>query len=109
MNWSAPLVVAGLAGVATVVVAALLRLLAGADANALTPDGLVPLLIAVAALCVVGLVGRDHPSVAWLASIVALSIATIEIAGIARALRPSLDLDAWAGSPSPFVWPRSLR
>jgi len=84
-----------LAAVAAVVVAALLQLRAGADADALTPDGFVPLMIAVAALCVVGLVGRDHPSVAWLASIVALSIATIEIAGIARALRPSLGLDSW--------------
>lgn len=95
MNRSASLVVAGLAAVAAVVVAGLLRLRPGANADALTPDGLVPLLIAVAALCVVGLARRDHPSVAWLASIAALSLATVEIAGIARALRPSLEPDAW--------------
>ena len=95
MNRSPALVVAGLAAVATVGVAVALRLLAGADAVELTPDALVPLLIAVAALCVVGLASRPRPSVAWLAAIAALSLATVEIAGVTRALRPSIEPDAW--------------
>lgn len=95
MNRSAGLVVAGLAALAAVVVAGLLRLGPGAEAAPLTPDAVVPLLVAVAALCVVGLARQGHPSVAWLASIAALTLATIEIAGISRALRPTLDPDAW--------------
>jgi signal transduction histidine kinase len=89
------LVVAGLAAVVAVGVAALLRLRPGADPVELTPDSLVPLLIAVAALCVVGLTREHRPSVAWLASIAALSLATVEIAGVTRELRPSLGPDAW--------------
>lgn len=95
MNRSRSLTVAGLAAVAAVVIAGLLRLQRGADAAALTPDALVPLLIAVAALCVVGLARQDRQSIAWLATIAALSLATFEIAAITRALRPSLDPDAW--------------
>ena len=95
MNRSPYLVLAGLAAVAAVAVAVLLRLQLGAGAAALTPDAVVPLLLAAAALCVVGLAMQHHPSVAWLASIAALALATIEIAGVARALRPSLDPDAW--------------
>jgi signal transduction histidine kinase len=95
VNRSPALVVAGLAAVLAVAVAALLRLQPGVDAVALTPDDLVPLLIAVAALCVVGLVRQHRPTAAWLASIAALALATVEIAGVTRALRPSLDPDAW--------------
>ena len=95
MNQSPSLVVAGLAAVVAVGVAALLRLRPGADPVELTPDALVPLLIAVAALCVVGLATERRPSVAWLASIAALSLATVEIAGVTRELRPSLEPDAW--------------
>jgi signal transduction histidine kinase len=95
VNRSPSLVVAGLAAVAAVAVAVLLRLQPGTDAAAPTPDALVPLLIAVAALCVVGLARHERPSVAWLAAIAALSLATVEIAGTTRALRPSLDPDAW--------------
>ena len=95
MNRSHALVVSGLAALAAVVIAGLLRLWPGPDVVPLTPETLVPLLIAGAALCVVGLARRDHPSIAWLASIAALSLATVEIASIARALRPSLEPDAW--------------
>ena len=87
--------VAGLAAVVAVVVAGLLRLRPGSDPTELTPDSLVPLLIAVAALCVVGLAREQRPSVAWLASIAALSLATVEIAGVTRELRPSHEPDAW--------------
>ena len=95
MNRSPSLIVAGLAALAAVAVAWLLRLRPGADPVELTPDALVPLLISIAALCVVGLARQHRPSVAWLASIAALSLATIEIAGITRELRPSLDPEAW--------------
>jgi signal transduction histidine kinase len=95
VNRSPTLVVAGLAAVVAVAVAGLLRLRPGADPVELTPDALVPLLIALAALCVVGLAREQRPSVAWLASIAALSLATIEIAGVTRELRPSLEPDAW--------------
>jgi signal transduction histidine kinase len=95
VNWSAARVVAGLAALAAVVIAGLLRLRPGADVAALTPDAVVPLLIAVAALCVVGLARQHRQSVAWLASIAALSLATVEIAAITRAQRPTLDPDAW--------------
>lgn len=94
MNRSPSLVVAGLAAIVAVAIAGLLRLRPGADPVELTPDSLVPLLIAVAALCVVGLAREQRPSIAWLASIAALSLATVEIAGVARELRPSLDPDA---------------
>ena len=95
MKRSPALVVAGLAAVAAVVVAGLLRLQPGAGAVAVTPATLVPLLIAAAALCVVGLATPRHPSAAWLASIAALSLATIEIAGVTRTLRPALEPGAW--------------
>jgi signal transduction histidine kinase len=95
VNRSPSLVVAGLAAVVAVGVAALLRLRPGADPVELTPDSLVPLLIAVAALCVVGLARERRPSAAWLASIAALSLATVEIAGVTRELRSSLEPDAW--------------
>jgi signal transduction histidine kinase len=95
VNRSPALVVAGLAAVVAVMVAGWLRLGPGADAQAQTPDALVPLLIALAALCVLGLARQHRSSVAWLASIAALSLATVEIAGTTRALRPSVDLDAW--------------
>jgi signal transduction histidine kinase len=95
VNRSPSLVVAGLAAVAAVVVVGILRLWPGSDPAELTPDALVPLLIAVAALCVIGLAREQRPSVAWLASIAALSLATVEIAGVTRELRPSLEPDAW--------------
>lgn len=95
MRRAPALAVAGLAAVAAVIVAGLLRLRPGADAAFRTPDALVPLLVAVAALCVVGLARERRPSVTWLATIAALSMATVEIAGVTRALRPLLDPDAW--------------
>jgi signal transduction histidine kinase len=89
------LALAALTAVGSVVVAWLLRLGPAAGVLEATPDELSPLLLATAALCVVGLARAGRPSLAWLAAIAALSLATVEIAGVTRALRPSVDPDAW--------------
>jgi signal transduction histidine kinase len=95
LSRSPALVIAALAAVGSVLVAGLLRLGTLDRAVAPAPEALVPLLLAVAALCVVGLARDRHPSVTWLSTIAALSLATVEIAAIARTLRSSLDADAW--------------
>ena len=60
-------------------------------------NGLIPLLIAVAFLCVVGLARGRHPSIAWLATIGAAFTVTIDLAGYALAvgLKVGVDETAW--------------
>ena len=70
----------------TVVLAGLRFGIVGPTASALPPDKALPLLIAVAFLCVVGLTRRDHRSVAWLATIGAASVVTIDLATLLRQL-----------------------
>ena len=61
----------------------------------LAPEAVIPLLGAAAALCVVGLAIDRRPTVAWLATVTALSIATVDLASLARIERPSLTTEAW--------------
>jgi signal transduction histidine kinase len=86
--------VAALAALAALGVAVVVRLVVH-DPAGLRPDDVVPILLAIAALCVVGLSHRRHPTVAWLAIITALTICTIDFATTMRAAAPTADADGW--------------
>jgi signal transduction histidine kinase len=86
--------VAALAALAALGVAVVVRLVVH-DPAGLRPDDVVPILLAVAALCVVGLSRRQHPTVAWLAIITALTICTIDIATTMRMAAPTSSPDGW--------------
>ncbi len=90
------LVVAAMGATAATVVAIAIRVGWTLNGGAATPAAMVPLLVASAALCVVGLTIRRHPSVAWLATIAALTISTIDLAAIARVGRATLDAASWS-------------
>jgi signal transduction histidine kinase len=60
-----------------------------------TPYELIPLLIAAAFLCVVGLARRRHPSTAWLATIGAAFTVTIDLAAYARLVGLDIGDDPW--------------
>ena len=84
-----------LGATAMTVVLGVLRL--GVLGSGLTtvPYDLIPLLVATAFLCVVGLAHSTHASVAWLATIGAAFTVTIDLAAYARAIRPDVDGEAW--------------
>ena len=86
---------AGLGAVAATAALALLRLGVVGPLGAASLEDLLPTLIAAGFLCVVGLAWRDHPTVAWLATIAAASVATIDLATYARSVRPLVIGDAW--------------
>jgi signal transduction histidine kinase len=93
------LVVASLAAITATLVLALARAgVASARASgvAATPATAVPLLLAIGALCIVGLTIRTHRSAAWLAVIAAMAIDTVDLAAVARAVRPVADPETWA-------------
>ncbi|HSL33368.1 MAG TPA: hypothetical protein VK871_06945 [Candidatus Limnocylindrales bacterium] len=46
-------------------------------------------------LCVVGLARRDHPTVAWLATIAAAAVVTVDLAAYARPVRTAVHADGW--------------
>jgi signal transduction histidine kinase len=56
---------------------------------------MLPILVASAALCVVGLTASRHPTVAWLALIVALVTTTIDLATVGREQRAVLAPETW--------------
>lgn len=88
-------VVAGLgAVVATAGLVALRTGLLGPPAVA-SPDDLVPALVAIGLLCVLGLVRRDRPTAAWLATIGAIAIVTIDLAAHARVVALRVDDPTW--------------
>ncbi len=89
------LIVAAMAATAATAVAIVIRVGWTLAGGAATPGAMVPLLVALAALCVVGLTIRRQPSVAWLATIAALAICTIDLAALARVGRATLDAAAW--------------
>jgi signal transduction histidine kinase len=60
-----------------------------------SPEELIPVLIATAFLCVVGLARAAHPSITWLAILGAAFTVTIDLAAYARAVRAEVDDDAW--------------
>ena len=69
-----PLVVAGSAAVGVVGILALVRFGIVLDLPTPTPETLLPLLVAVALLCLAGLTWQPRASVAWLSIIGALAI-----------------------------------
>jgi signal transduction histidine kinase len=89
------LTVAAIGVVAMTVVLAVLRL--GIFGPVVVPpsDGLVPLLIATGCLCVIGLTRTAHRTVAWLATIGAAFVVTLDLASYARLVRPEVSQDAW--------------
>jgi signal transduction histidine kinase len=71
------------------------RLAAGTRSEAVAPGIAVPSLLALAALCAGLLAARTRPAIAWLASITASAIVTIDLAAVARTGRADLDDLAW--------------
>jgi signal transduction histidine kinase len=55
----------------------------------------IPVLIAGAFLCAIGLARAKHPSIAWLATVGAAFTVTIDLATYARTVRPEVGEDAW--------------
>jgi signal transduction histidine kinase len=82
------------AAVLDVILGGLIRVW-GVGGHALAPEAVLSILSAAAALCVVGLSIDRRPTVAWLATITGLSIATIDLASLARSERPSATAEAW--------------
>jgi signal transduction histidine kinase len=87
--------VTALGAVAATALLALLRLGAIGPSAAVGGDELLPLLIAAGLLCVIGLARREHPTVAWIATIAALAVVTIDLASYARVVRPTVDAETW--------------
>ena len=69
-------------------------------ASGLSTDAVVPLLMAGAALCVLGLTVVRRPGVAWLAIVAVLAIVTIDVATTLRAQATPLERTVGAGWPS---------
>lgn len=90
-----PLLIAGAGAVASTVALALVRVGALLGGQAATPQATLPVLVALALLCVVGLTATRRPVVAWIAIIADLSIATLDLASLARSIRPTLDGSSW--------------
>lgn len=82
-----------LAAVVLTMFAIVVRSTIGGDVR--SPDAMLPILVALAALCVLGLARVAHPTVGALALILVLSITTVELAGIARVNRGSLEANVW--------------
>lgn len=99
MSGRAGLVLAGLAAALASLVLGLVRLAGPVGVVATSPDGALPWLVTVALVCVVALTNRRRPTVAWLASILALSIATIDLATALRSGREATGGDLWPWLP----------
>lgn len=67
----------------------------GLGGESRSPDAMLPVLVALASLCVVGLTRTSRPGLASLALILALSTLTVDLASIGREHRPDLDPGAW--------------
>jgi signal transduction histidine kinase len=80
---------------AMTVVLGLLRIGAIGSRPSTSPYEFIPVLIAGAFLCVIGLARAKHPSIAWLATIGAAFTVTIDLAAYARTVRPEVNADAW--------------
>jgi signal transduction histidine kinase len=79
----------------TAVVAAFRFGIVGPGARVDSADDVLPLLIAAGLLCVVGLTRREHRTVAWLGTIGAAFVLTIDIATYAREVRLVVDPQEW--------------
>jgi len=89
------LTVAALGAVAMTVVLAGVRLGIFGPVPIAASDKLVPLLIATGCLCVIGLARTAHRTVAWLATIGAAFVVTLDLVLYARQLRLEVSEDAW--------------
>jgi len=89
------LTVAALGAVAMTVVLAGVRFGIFGPVPIAASDDLVPLLIATGCLCVIGLARTAHRTVAWLATIGAAFVVTLDLASYAGQLRLELSQDAW--------------
>jgi signal transduction histidine kinase len=67
----------------------------GVGGGSSSPEAMLPFLLSAAALCVVGLAARRHPTTAWLALIFALAATTIDLASFGREQRAVIGPDAW--------------
>ena len=94
MSRSRVFAVLGLAAVALIIVLGGYRL-AVSEGSAVTPDAMVPFLVASASLCVAGLATPRHPTLAWLALIAALSTITVDLAGYGRDHRADVGAETW--------------
>ncbi len=94
MSRSGVFAVLGLAAVGLIIALGGYRVAVG-EGSAVTPDVMVPFLVASAAMCVVGLAMGSHPTVAWLALIVALSTITVDLASFGRDHRADLGPETW--------------
>lgn len=63
----------------------------------LPPERLIPILVALAALCVLGLAWRTARTIRGLAAILAVTIGAVEIMAAVRGVLPYLGPEAWAG------------
>ncbi|HET9347175.1 MAG TPA: hypothetical protein VFO05_15900 [Candidatus Limnocylindrales bacterium] len=79
----------------TVVAAALRFGIVGPGSRIVAQDDVLPVLIAVALLCVIGLTRQEHRTVAWLATIGAAFVVTVDIATYAREVMPFVDPVTW--------------
>jgi signal transduction histidine kinase len=91
---SASLAIAAFAAVAATATVSLIDGVGGGSKPP-TPSELVPLLIAVAGLCVIGLTLRRAPCVAWLSVIAVLSIVTLVLVAWMRAHREEVGPVEW--------------
>jgi signal transduction histidine kinase len=86
--------VLSLAAVGLVVTLAVCRIVLGGATSA-SPEAMLPVLVASGGMCVVGLAWARHPTVAWLALIVALAATTIDLATFGREQRADIEPDTW--------------
>ena len=87
--------VAALGAVAMTAVLAVLRLGILGPTPIAPSDDLVPLFIATGCLCGIGLARAAHRTVAWLATIGASFVVTLDLATYAREVRPEVSEDVW--------------
>jgi signal transduction histidine kinase len=89
------LTVAAIGAVAMTVVLAVLRFGIVGPVPMAPSDDLVPLLIATGCLCAIGLARTAHRTVAWLGTIGAAFVVTLDLASYARLVRPDVSADVW--------------
>ena len=94
MRGQTALAAAGVAGLVLTGVAFVV-VLSGVAEDPPQPQDLLPPLVATAGLCVAALLNRRNPSGAWLATIAALTVATLSLAAWGRDVRATLESAGW--------------